>query len=506
MDGWEDVRESQDRSRSAELFGLVVSDSVTAEVRTEAARTMGFVADPRMTDRLWSAVKDPALLSDSRLACLDVLVAGGHGPGGDALRAWWGSGDEVLDRAVMYFAERTEADLIGPVADDPAHPMHHAAIEGLEFSFEEPEWQHRKIRALGHPDSVVRRTAASVLLWDEPVAAEAALLAHAAEDDPDVACRAFETLEYYRSRQTLAVLAALRGAPDPQRAQWATERFESNRFWFLHELSAAIDDPVRYDALRAWMGPIEPLLDLDNEWLEPDRAGGSGPSSPKRPPPPTAAELITALDEIDGPWAEKLRSLRSYDWTVVVGAERRALAGYFAAHLDPEVRMATCRALADWNEADRLLQLAAGDDDLGVRKVAVYYLGLVEHRQDIADFTWYLIAGGTIAGTRAHEAVRTYSVHESRADVLHDRLVDLALRDRRESVRTAAINELGSTHVAELLSILAQQPLVTWAAHVDIVEQCSSAGMRPATITDLWAVDDLDLAATLAKLEAACSA
>ena len=48
----------------------------------------------------------------------------------------------------------------------------HARLAGIE----QPRFQALKVRALSHPDPDVRATAASTLLWDEPVCAELALL------------------------------------------------------------------------------------------------------------------------------------------------------------------------------------------------------------------------------------------------------------------------------------------------------------------------------------------
>lgn len=64
---------------------------------------------------------------------MEVLSSSGLCPEDAVLRRWWASGDTEPCGRVLMEAERDDADIIGPIARDESHPLHEAAIRGLEF-------------------------------------------------------------------------------------------------------------------------------------------------------------------------------------------------------------------------------------------------------------------------------------------------------------------------------------------------------------------------------------
>ncbi|MBF6338032.1 HEAT repeat domain-containing protein [Nocardia abscessus] len=423
--------------------------------------------------------------AEVRLAALQVLENAAMCPQGADLRAWWNTGDDLVRACVLRQAERSEADLLEPVARDPHHLLHRHALTGIEFCFEEPRWQQYKIQGLDHPDPGVRWTAADVLRWDEPVAAEPALHRAAADSDTDVACAAIDTLRYYHSRATLRLLHEI-AQGDGERAVAAQDSKADMLVYFERE-------QLR---IRHWIAPVTDLLGPP----ELDTPPSSGPSVPGRPEQsvPTAAEIFATYSDLDGPWAAKLDALRRYDWTGVPAADRPGLAAFLSGHPDPQVRVLCCPILSTWHEVDPLLALAH-DPEPGVRKSAVYYLRFVPPSREIATLTWDLVASGEVAGTRGYEALATCAAHTPPRE-LDDRLIELARTDLRENIRVEAVSQLGD-RIDPLLPLLSEPPLLTWAVHIRLLDACSKSGLHPSAASALWAVDNLHLAAALADLD-----
>ncbi|MFI7000419.1 HEAT repeat domain-containing protein [Nocardia sp. NPDC050175] len=481
----ERIVEQQDRSATFELIGQLADPAVGGLTREQIRDALGRLRDPRAVASLTEIGRDRERPAEVRLAALQVLEHTAMCPEGADLRAWWDTGDDLVRACVLRQAERSEADLLEPVARDPHHLLHREALSGIVFRFEEPRWQQYKIQGLDHPDPTVRWTAADILCWDEPVAAEPALHRAAADSDTDVACAAIDTLRYYHSRATLRLLHEI-AQGDDERATAAQDSKED-----------MLDDFEREQLrIRQWIAPVADLLgppELDTPPL--------GPSEPLRPKPsaPPAAEIVATYSDLDGPWAAKLDALRRYDWTSVPAVDRPGLAALLSGHPDPEVRMLCCPILSTWQEVDSLLALAH-DPELGVRKSAVYDLRFVPRSREIATLTWDLVASGAVAGTCGYEALATCAAHTPPGE-LDDRLIELARTDLRESIRAEAVSQLGG-QIDPLLSLLSEPPLVTWAVHAQLLDACAKSGLHPPAADALRAVDNLHLAGALADLDA----
>lgn len=166
--------------------------------------------DPRAHEPLLRLLEDHTANPAAREAAGEILLASSEGVHRHEALRWWATGDELLRGQALFAMEVEDAAIVVPVAEDPGHPLHRHAIEAMEWGFEAPRFQAVKIAALDHPDPKVREAAAEVLLWDEPVAAEEALLRCAGEADPHVACAALNTLRYDPTRRTVARLETLR--------------------------------------------------------------------------------------------------------------------------------------------------------------------------------------------------------------------------------------------------------------------------------------------------------
>ncbi|MDI1428277.1 HEAT repeat domain-containing protein [Polyangium sorediatum] len=114
-----------------------------------------------------------------------------------------------------------------------------------------------KIAALSHPDPSLRETAADVLFWDEPVAAEEPLLAALDDTEERIAVSAANTLQYYPTRRTLARLAEL-SVREGKPGEAVRSSFDDLRAWFQYNLKDA--EGAEREALLHWMQPVWSIL------------------------------------------------------------------------------------------------------------------------------------------------------------------------------------------------------------------------------------------------------
>ncbi|MFF2554403.1 hypothetical protein ACFVUS_25615 [Nocardia sp. NPDC058058] len=487
LDEFAGVADQQDRSATFELIRNLTSPNTGALERDRIADALGELGDPRAVLPLTRIGYDRDQPDEIRQTALSVLERSSMHRDSAVLRAWWNSGDDLVRAYVLRQATRDESDLVESVACDPHHLLHRHALEGIVAGFEEPHWQQYKIVGLNHPDPAIRSTAADVLYWDEPVAAEPALQRASADVDTDVACSAIETLRYYPSRSTLRLLHEISQGDDASAA--------SARDVVADMLGEFENEQAR---IRHWLAPVAALLGT------PDSDAVSSlvpPGSPGSPLPkqsvPKAAEVLAAYSDLDGQWAPKLAALGSYDWSGVPAADRPGLATFLSSHPDPKVRQLCCQVLSSWHQTDSLLALAR-DLDPGVRGSAVYSLRFVPPSVEIATFTWDLVVSGRVAGTRGAEALAACAAH-TRPGELEDRLIMLARTDLREKIRLEAVSLLGD-RIKPLLPLLSEPPLLTWAVHIQLLSACRSTDVLPRTAAALRNVDNLHLAATLADL------
>jgi hypothetical protein len=90
----------------------------------------------------------------------------------------------------------------------------------------------------------------------------------------------------------------------------------------------------------------------------------------------------------------------------------------------------------------------ATDADFGVRKAAVYRLGLLRPDHRVADFGWDYLHRPDVFGVHATETLGTFVAHADRTQAV-PRLASVAAdRTRRESLRVAAVHALARLEAA----------------------------------------------------------
>lgn len=291
----EQVRKTEDRSWTFALLDEVRSASTPEAERGEAFRTLGSLEDYRSIGPLTALVEDNSLPEPVREAASVMLAGFDDSTTGERRRGWWKSGDPVKMAHALRLMEPSEADIVDSVAGDDGHPLQRLALAAMAFGFDQPEFQPVKIRALDHPDADVRKEAADVLLWDEPVAAERPLLSAASDPNNDVAAAAVNTLQYYPSRCVLRALAEFAAAEDDQVRAKATESLDYNcgRFEYL----ATFGGRDEVALLREWMALVADLVRWSDEVQ--DREASSPPAGRSRVAM-SEGELLAALDDRRG--------------------------------------------------------------------------------------------------------------------------------------------------------------------------------------------------------------
>ncbi len=283
-----------------------------------------------------------------------------------------------------------------------------------------------------HPG--VRAAAASALLWDEPIAAEPALLVAAADEDDDVACDALDTLRYYQSTTVFDTLLKVRAeSASLRRFDMATRSLDdivdsatdgvkgmradnSYGMQIRERLSMYEEHQRRVNSTVAYHPPSNP-----SEELEPPSAGALAQQLSSDQPKPTNnreaqsfVEFRETLEDLGGEWQARYALLRSFDPTGMPAEGQTSLASLICTHSDPMVRSIGCAMLA---KLDRVSDLVALLEDATphVVKSARYSLRFVEPTDDVAELVIRPVLNGEIAGTQASEAIETWTASPASA-------------------------------------------------------------------------------------------
>lgn len=424
-------------------------------------------------------------------------------PAPATLRQWWAEGDPLLRRhALLCMNGRLCPDIILQVAADPTHPLHADAIGGLTFDFERPEHQALKLAALSHSDPKVRAAAANALLFDEPVAAEEALIRVTQDPVEEVAVEAMNALEYYPSRRVIRCLHGLLSHPGVKHREQARESLEGIRGAIL--VCLCCRGPQVAQHIREWLRPVWDLLAFTDEELEPEEVGGyQRPLAVKSLLP--LEELLALLAEAEASPQILQDELTKNDWLLYSEAERARLRPVLRAHPDPLVREEAAICSVVWQDVGGLIGLVQ-DSDFGVRKSAMYWLGQVPATPGVAELAWEHLHRPDTLGTHATETLATFVRHADRA-VAVPRLAALAAdRDQHERLRDAAVDHLRNLGATEELSslygVLREPPAVTWALHIGMLAAVADLRLPPPDVNHLREVDNLHLQEALAALSA----
>lgn len=487
-----------DRSRTLALLAQVEAAHTGETERAEAFAGLAGLEDYRTIAPLTAIVLDTGRSAWIRREASEVVAGYDDTTTPELRRTWWGSGDPVVMRHALRLMKRGEADIVVPVAADDDHPWQATALRSMSFGFGEAEFIPVLIRALNHRDREIRRVAADVLLWEEPIAAAEGLLEAARDRSPQLAATALDTLRYYPTRRVLRAVAELCDSEDAEVRAAAIRGFDDLREQF--ESMLPVKDPKEAGLLQDWARPIADLLRPQSE-----PARTYTPSRPFSPPKRSTGAVLSEralraiLENPDQDWYAMETTLRRIDWLAFDSAARVRLSAELLSHPDPLIREICCAALADWSDGSALLTLT-GDISSTVRKSAIYALILLRPQPEIAARAWEYLA--TATGTTGYEALRTYVAHAPQGESI-DRLIDLARTDRREIIRHYAIEGLADLQAAkaieELAPLLHEPPGVTWAVHIALLNGLTRLGIARTPPSYLATVDDLHLARAVAQ-------
>jgi hypothetical protein len=216
----------------------------------------------------------------------------------DTLRGWWLGPDPILRRhALLSMSAADCPDVVRAIARDPTDPLRTTALGRMTFFFDTQADLRLKIAALADPDPAVRETAAAILFWDEPVAAEVALVAAAADTVDDVAVEAIRTLQYYPSVRVIRCLHGLLNHSSKRVRDAARGSFEDIRSECLRHIR---DRDLRVSThVRRWLDPVWDLLSYSPEELDPPAERPYTPSPARVTQPPILSDLLRLLTDPD---------------------------------------------------------------------------------------------------------------------------------------------------------------------------------------------------------------
>jgi len=493
-----DVIETADRRWTARLLERLEQPGVGEEELHQLSDALAAASDPHSFLPLEDIVCDRARPASVRGAASAALRGMHHvfvdvPPG--TLRCWWREGDELLRRHALLSMDGARCpEVVVEVAADARHPWQAEALGLMCCWFDRPEDEAVKIAGLSHADPRVRSAAATALLWDEPVAAEEALLAATADPSPEVATEAINTLRYYPTRRVIRRLLQLsRAGVEPAR-----ESLEEVRAELLVGLCSR--GPQVAARVRRWLAPVWPLLAFTAGELSPD---DDRPSAYPDPPSPSTVPLADLLALLGDPGASPLslqERLRENGWAGYSPRQRERLRDVLLSHGDPLVRECAAGCFAAWGDAAGLVELAT-DANCCVRQAAIYPLGLLPPCPALADVAWDRLHRWDVGGTRASEALSTFAHHAGLA--ARPRLAALAGDPRRrEGLRAVAVDHLACLGAAEevrqLAGVLHEPPAVTWALHVNLLGAFDSLHLPPPDLAPLRDEDNLYLQEALA--------
>jgi hypothetical protein len=482
--------------------------SSAGEERESCGRRLRDLDDPRMVPRLQALLLDVGAPHDVRMAASDVLLDLANAPdSSDAqVRAWWSSGDAPLQRHALLCATEGQQDIVASVLADDEHPRHGDAVAALAFDFPEPWATERLVSALGHPAAEVRRTAASTLLWNEPVRALEPLLRAARDADASVASAALDTLCYYRAaRALLPVVHGLLAHPDVEVQSSASNCLDHLRDDVLSELR----EPKREPRLRAWLAPVWSELGLSDAAIEASReptervVSAAHSREPWNPPwleSPRA--LAVHVEALDLPEADRHAELVGANWDAVDEKRRAGFAEVLMASDDVVVRQRACDVVSRWGDHARIRRLL-DDPFAAVRQSAAYHARKLALDPELAERLWAMTQQTRrIAATEALEsavALGEPTVWRPRVNAL------LADRDAPEALRFAAVYALLHARDADAITghlpLLLEAPRVTWAIHLALLEAARQLSLELPDISILSDVDDLHVQVALSDVD-----
>jgi hypothetical protein len=263
------ITEAADRRWTFRLLDRLVAPGLPPDECANVVEAMLAVSDRRAVPILERLLLDRSRPTATREAAgvilRDTQYLNVEWP--DAtLRGWWSGGDAILRKhALLSMDAATCPEIVRAVAAGHAHPLRTTALGRMPFFFDTASDLRLKISALSDPDPAVRETAATILLWDEPVAAEGQLIAAAGDAVEAVATEAVATLQYYPTTRVIRCLHGLLGHRSEQVRDAARGSLADIRYECL--LGVRDSDPGVAARVRGWLDPVWSLLAYTPEVL-----------------------------------------------------------------------------------------------------------------------------------------------------------------------------------------------------------------------------------------------
>ena len=321
------------------------------------------------------------------------------------------------------------------------------------------------------------------------------------------ATAALETLCYCGSLEILLRLDQLRKEGIESRKTQFENAFNWVHSEFLSYSKGKFCDSSTVGNLREWLAPVQHLL-TEPTIAESETESATDESEYRRlkieQPEPTeeaAKKVIADLGDLNGKCRGSLQGYWGFDWRLIRTEDRSEILVFLSSHSDPQVREHGCWAAGVWNDKNTIVQLLH-DPIFSVRKSAAYCSQKLDPTEDLAEMLWDHLHTD-VSGSAAIEALESFIKHTSRTD-LNDVLVDLALNDKRPSVKYTAIHELSVTtatpHIQQLLPLLSHEAFNTWAVHIAVLEAIKRTNIEPPSLVHLQNMDNLLLQVALAEI------
>jgi HEAT repeat protein len=501
---YDGITEKADRSWTARLLARLDAADLPDEELGELVGALQAVSDRRSFATLEGVVTDaarPARIRNAASSALRGMQYVALDIPADKLRRWWQEGDTVLRRVALLFMDGIRCpDIVLKVAADPTHPLQAEALGRMEWWFDLPEHEAVKIAGLGHPDPRVRAAAASVLLWDEPVAAELPLIEATRDPVPEVAAEAANTLEYYPSLRVLRRLHEMLSHADEKVREEVEDSYESIRNELLIRLCGR--DRRVADHVRSWLRPVRDILAFSDEELLPHEDDGTQAGREELREAMTVPDLLALLADPDASPRLLEGRLQGNAWTRYDEGQRRLIRPVLMGHVDQLVRERAAWALAAWGDAGGLLELLR-DPDFCVRKSAMYNLGLLPPTRGIAELAWDHQHRHDTLGVHATESLDTFVRHADPSDAVRRLGWIAGDHGRRESLRVSAVHHLAKlgavVQVGQLAGQLLEPPVMTWALHIALLDASVDLGLPRPDMGQLREVDNLHVQAAVAR-------
>jgi|GEM_PF-6317597 len=463
------IVEKRDRSWSLRLLERLLTADIPDEERKTVAYTLTMLEDPRTAAPLFMVLADPTYSDDLRETASEILQSAGHDCSDETRERWWAHGDTILKRHALTTMGAFYSAIVESVASDPQHPLHRDAIDSLAFDFDLPHQQRLAVQALTHEDAEVRKTAADVLLWCEPIFAEDALLAATHDSIPAVVEAACHTLQYYPTQKVFRRMSELRTHEVESIRIEADKTYQDVSVNFLDALRLQ-NKRVRKH-IRQWLAPIWDELAYTQKELKREKYPKSRHYEPKIKPT-TTRHVLKLLTNPDTSPNDIFHLFVYSNWRSIPKEDRQLLTGLLLKHPDNMVRSRASEVFNQWGDQKNLIKLL-DDEDFVTRKHAMYDLGKTSPiRSKIADIIWEYFQRERVNGTHGSETLKAYVTH-AKPKQARPRLIELALDEEQpEGIRLSALWSLDTRKAAlAVMPILEREPALTWALHIELLDK-----------------------------------